>query len=132
MKKLAILVLLVSAILNGCLSENIPEVVNRQGNFEHLDNFDIFIHHVKEETADQLDYIVLDEEGDEIKNKLRFDGNTLTVSLHKGWKTIEEYQCESMKQVEGQQMVSIVLQQCSGDFNGDFELASFPLSSNDN
>lgn len=83
------------------------------------------------EELDQLDYIVLDEEGDEIKNKLRFDGNTLTVSLHKGWKTIEEYQCETIKQEEVQQIVSIVLQQCSGDFNGDFELASFPLSSHD-
>ncbi|WP_165767547.1 DUF4362 domain-containing protein [Tetzosporium hominis] len=131
MKKLFIIMLLTSSILAACQSNEVAQVINRQGDFENLQNLNPFIENVKVGTPDRLHYISYGEEGEEITSKLVFDGNKIKSSLHVGWPTIEEYECETAEKQEFEETISLYLRNCSGDFEGDLELISYPLNSDE-
>lgn len=131
MKKLFITILLTSSILAACQSNEVAQVINRHGDFENLENLNPFLVNVQAGTPDQLHYISYGEEGEEITSKLVFDGNKIKSSLHVGWRTIEEYECETAEKQEFEETISLYLRNCSGDFEGDLELISYPLNSDE-
>ena len=123
--------LLTSSILAACQSNEVAQVINRHGDFENLENLNPFLVNVQAGTPDQLHYISYGEEGEEITSKLVFDGNKIKSSLHVGWRTIEKYECDTAEQQEFEETISLYLRNCSGDFEGDLELISYPLNSDE-
>lgn len=131
LKKLVITMLLTSSILAACQSNEVAQVINRHGDFENLENLNLFLENVQAGTPDQLHYISYGEEGEEITSKLVFDGDKINHSLHVGWRTIEEYECETAEQQGFEETISFYLRNCSGDFEGDYELISYPINSSE-
>ncbi|WP_392454979.1 hypothetical protein ACF3OH_12730 [Chryseomicrobium aureum] len=130
MKKLSLLGMLLLILLAGCQFKNIPDVIEHQGgNFENDEYFGAFIKNIEAGISDQVDYVRYGEEGEEIVTKLRFNGSEIDVGTYVGWRTIEKFTCLSAEQQGFEESISFLLKDCSGDITGHLELASYPLSS---
>lgn len=132
MKQVTLLFMVIAISLSACQRDEVAEVINRQGDFENLENLNPFLENVNSGTPDQLHYISYGEEGEEIVSKLVFNGDKIDHSLHVGWRTIEEYECETAEQQGFEETISLYLRNCSGDFEGDYELISYPINSSEN
>ena len=122
MRRLSIGLAFIFSILSGCQSVGIEEVVHEHGDIQNLEAFDAFVEHVENNDEDEINFVNYGVEGQRGVYTLAFDGDQIHVSLSVDGDFINEYNCEAIKIEEEEEIQRYILQQCSGNYTGDFEL----------
>jgi len=128
-------ILLFILIISGCKSNNIDEDVNEQndkksnievvskhGHIQNLDALNTFVENVKNQIKSEINYVRYGEEGQRGVLTLTFNGENINVFHEVDGNFIEEYKCKDVIVETNDDVKKYILIQCSGDFEGDFEL----------
>ena len=128
-------ILLFILIISGCKSNNIDEDVNEQndkksnievvskhGHIQNLDALNTFVENVKNQIKSEINYVRYGEEGQRGVLTLTFNGENINVFHEVDGNFIEEYECKDVIAETNDDVKKYILIQCSGDFEGDFEL----------
>ncbi|MBY6037137.1 DUF4362 domain-containing protein [Fictibacillus nanhaiensis] len=139
MKKLYILLAVLSFALLGCSQEptteielelnknqsnEIEEVVNNHNDIKNLEGLDRFVKNVENQNEAKINYIQYGIEGQKGVRTLKFDGEEINVSHSVNGDFIEEYNCQKIKIETEKDIKKYILSECTGNYNGDFELLS--------
>lgn len=98
------------------------EVVSKHGHIQNLDALNTFVENVTNQIKSEINYVRYGIEGQRGVMTLTFNGESINV-LHKvDGNFIEEYKCKDVIAETNDDVKKYILIQCSGDFEGDFEL----------
>jgi hypothetical protein len=103
-------------------SEN--DIVNKQGIIKNLEGLEAFIEKVNNHEESEINYVQYGEEGQRGVMTLTSNTESINVSHNVDGQFIEEYNCENLIIVTEEEVDKYILNQCTGDFVGDFELFS--------
>lgn len=110
--------------LSGCQFEKVEEVVHEHGDIENLEAFDTFVESVENNSEDEINFIVYGVEGQRGIYELISDGEQINVSFSVDGEFVNEYSCEDLKIETEEEIKRYMLKQCSGNYEGDFQLLS--------
>ena len=120
-------IILILFVITGCQSnENIEEVVNKHNDIQNLDGINKFVDNVNKQNQAKINYVQYGIEGQRGVKVLTFDGDKINVSHSVDGDFIEEYNCNDIIFETEKDVNKYILSQCTGDFNGDFELLTVP------
>ncbi|MGP9039466.1 DUF4362 domain-containing protein [Cytobacillus kochii] len=118
---------LILFVITGCQSnKNIEEVVNNHNDIKNLDGLNKFVENVNKQNQAEINYVQYGTEGQRGVKTLTFDGDKIKVSHSVDGDFIEEYNCNEIVVKTEKDVNKYILSQCTGDFNGDFELLTVP------
>jgi hypothetical protein len=103
---------------------SIKEVVNKHGHIQNLDALNTFVENVKDQNKSVINYVRYGIEGQRGVMTLTFNGENVNVFHEVDGNFIEEYNCKDVIIDTKEDDKRYILIQCSGDFEGDFELLS--------
>ena len=122
-------------LISGCQSNNIDEdvnekndkkgiveVVSKHGHIQNLDALNTFVENVTNQIKSEINYVRYGEEGQRGVLTLTFNGENINVFHEVDGNFIEEYECKDVIAETNDDVKKYILIQCSGDFEGDFEL----------
>ena len=122
-------------IISGCQSNNIEEevheqndkkssveVVSKHGHIQNLDALNTFVENVENQFKSEINYVRYGIEGQRGVMTLTFNGENINVFHEVDGNFIEEYKCKDVIAETNDDVKKYILIQCSGDFEGDFEL----------
>ena len=129
-------ILLFILLISGCRSNNIDEdvndeqndnksiieVVSKHGHIQNLDALNTFVENVKNQIKSEINYVRYGIEGQRGVMTLTFNGENINVFHEVDGNFIEEYKCKDVIVETNDDVKKYILIQCSGDFEGDFEL----------
>ncbi|KKI88900.1 hypothetical protein WQ54_28655 [Bacillus sp. SA1-12] len=122
--------LLLLLVITGCQSNNIEEVVNEHNDIQNLEGLNRFVENVNNQNEAEINYVQYGVEGQRGVRTLTFNGELINVSHSVDGKFIEEYECKDIIVETEEEVKKYILSQCTGNFNGDFELLSVPNKDN--
>lgn len=121
-------------LISGCQSNNdedvnvqndnksIIEVVSKHGHIQNLDALNTFVENVTNQIKSEINYVRYGIEGQRGVMTLTFNGENINVLHEVDGNFIEEYECKDIIAETNDDVKKYILIQCSGDFEGDFEL----------
>ena len=110
-------------VITGCQSnKHIEEVVNNHNDIQNLEGLNKFVENVNKQNQAEINYVQYGIEGQRGVKTLTFDGEKINVSHSVDGDFIEEYNCKNIVIKTEKDVNKYMLSQCTGDFNGDFEL----------
>lgn len=123
-------------LISGCQSNNmdedvneqndkksmVEEVVSKHGHIQNLDDLNAFVENVKNQIKSKINYVRYGIEGQRGVMTLTFNGKDIHVFHEVDGNFIEEYTCKDVITETNDDVKKYILIQCSGDFEGDFEL----------
>ena len=110
-------------VITGCQSnKHIEEVVNNHSEIQNLEGLNNFVENVNKQNQAEINYVQYGIEGQRGVKTLTFDGEKINVSHSVDGDFIEEYNCKNIVIESEEDVNKYTLSQCTGDFNGDFEL----------
>ena len=128
-------IILFILLISGCQSNNIDEDVNEQndkkstievvskhGYIQNLDALNTFVENVKNQIKSEINYVRYGIEGQRGVMTLTFNGDNINVFHEVDGNFIEEYKCKDVIAETKDDIKKYILINCSGDFEGDFEL----------
>jgi hypothetical protein len=131
MKKWFFLILFLTLVISGCQtngqSNNNPDyepesgdIVDKHGNISNLDNFNMFVDHIKQGEKDKIRIVHYTKEGDAILYDLDFDGKTIHSTLDStrdeyGSGSITNARCKSIAVIETNTILEYVLEECDSN-----------------
>lgn len=115
-------------VVSGCQSNNnIDEVINNHNDIQNLEGLNKFVENVNNnQNQAKINYVQYGIEGQRGVRKLTFDGEKIYVSHSIDGDFIEEFNCNNIIVKTDEDVEKYMLSQCTGDFNGDFELLTAP------
>lgn len=111
-------------------SHNFEEVVNNHNDIQNFDGLDRFVKNVRNQNEAKINYIQYGTEGQRGARTLTFDGEQINVSHSVDGNFVEEYNCKKIIVETEDEIKNYILSECTGSFNGDFELLSIPNNFN--
>ena len=122
-------------LISGCRSNNSDEDVNEQndkksnievvskhGHIQNLDALNTFVDNVQNQIKSEINYVRYGIEGQRGVMTLTFNGEKINVFHEVDGNFIEEYECRDIIVETNNDVKKFILIQCTGDFEGDFEL----------
>lgn len=121
-------------LISGCQSNNdedvnvqndnksIIEVVSKHGHIQNFDALNTFVENVTNQIRSEINYVRYGIEGQRGVMTLTFNGENINVLHEVDGNFIEEYECKDIIAETNDDVKKYILIQCSGDFEGDFEL----------
>ncbi len=103
-------------------NESIVEVVSKHGHIQNLDALNTFVENVKNQIKSEINYVRFGIEGQRGVMTLTFNGDNINVFHEVDGNFIEEYKCKDLIAETKDDVKKYILIQCTGDFEGDFEL----------
>jgi hypothetical protein len=114
-------------VITGCQSNNnIEEVINNHNDIQNLEGLKKFVENVNNQNQAEINYVQYGIEGQRGVRTLTFNGEKINVSHSVDGDFIEEFNCNDFIVKTEEDVNKYILSQCTGDFNGDFELLSAP------
>jgi hypothetical protein len=114
-------------VITGCQSNNnIEEVINNHNDIQNLEGLKKFAENVNNQNQAKINYVQYGIEGQRGVRTLTFNGEKINVSHSVDGDFIEEFNCNDFIVKTEEDVNKYILSQCTGDFNGDFELLSDP------
>ncbi|MFS0781224.1 DUF4362 domain-containing protein [Bacillus sp. 1P06AnD] len=118
-------------VMAGCQFNKNEEVVDNHGDIQNIESLDRFVENVKNQKEDQIDFVQYGIEGQRMVRTLTFDGEKMTASSSVDGDFIQEYSCGNILVETNKKTKKYILSDCSGSFNGNFELLSVQLQKKD-
>lgn len=112
--------------VNKGRSQKIEEVVYGHMDIQNLEGLDKFINNVENQNEAKLNFIQYGTEGQLGVRTLTFDGEKVNIFHSVDGNFIEEYSCKKFIVETEEEIKKYILSECTGSFNGDFELLSVP------
>lgn len=112
--------------VNKAQPQKIEEVVYGHMDIQNLEGLDKFINNVENQNEAILNFIQYGTEGQLGVRTLTFDGEQVYVFHSVDGNFIEEYSCKKLTVQTEEAIKKYILSECTGSFNGDFELLSVP------
>ena len=107
---------------NDIKDNNIEEVINDHNSIKNLDGLNTFVENVNYQNEAVINYVQYGTEGQRgIRTLTSVNGNVSVIHSVDG-EFIEEYTCTKLISEKEEMVVKYILKQCTGDFEGDFEL----------
>lgn len=125
-----IILILSTLFINGCdekvtvSKQQKNEVVNTHGDISNIEALNTFIEQFNNHRNAIVKYVRFGIEGQRGVVTLSFEGKELEISHTVDGKFIEAFKCNSIKIEETNTKKKYVLSQCTGDFEGEYELLS--------
>jgi hypothetical protein len=114
-------------VITGCQSNNnMEEVINNHNDIQNLEGLKKFVENVNNQNHAEINYVQYGIEGQRGVRTLTFNGEKINVSHSVDGDLIEEFNCNDFIVKTEEDVNKYILSQCTGDFNGDFELLSAP------
>lgn len=107
-------------------SQKVEEVVYGHMDIQNLEGLDKFINNIENQNEAKLNFIQYGTEGQRGVRTLTFDGEQVNVFHSVDGNFIEEYSCKKLIVATDEEIKKYILSECTGSFNGDFELLSVP------
>ncbi|WHY84051.1 DUF4362 domain-containing protein [Neobacillus novalis] len=127
MRNVFIGITLLVFVITGCQSNNnIEEVINNHNDIQNLEGLKKFVENVNNQNQAEINYVQYGIEGQRGVRTLTFNGEKINVSHSVDGDFIEEFNCNDFIVKTEEDVKKYILSQCTGDFNGDFELLSAP------
>ena len=114
-------------MISGCQSNRIPDTIEQHGDFTNLKGLDHFTERVKNHKKTYINYVFFGIEGQRFVDELSYKGETIHVTRSLDKKTIEEYECKSIKKQSLVLDITYTLKDCTKPI-GDRILTTFPRS----
>lgn len=101
---------------------NIEEVLNNHNNIKNLDGLNTFVENVNNQKEAVINYVQYGTEGQRGIRTLTSKNGNVNVIHNVDGEFIEEYTCTKLIIEKEEKVDKYILKQCTGDFEGDFEL----------
>lgn len=106
---------------NEIKDNKIEEVLNDHNNIKNLDGLYTFVENVNYQKEAVINYVQYGTEGQRGIRTLTSENGNVNVFHSVDGEFIEEYTCTKLIIEKEEMVVKYILNQCTGDFEGDFE-----------